>query len=186
MRSQRPPRLPSRRWPDAVTGAGVADSERGVRVSIRDAGFLAGAVIVCQLAGATGALVTDAGWYRELVRPAWAPPGWLFGPVWITLYTMMGVAVWLAWRGGPGPGRRDAMTWFAVQLALNAVWTPVFFGLRSLVGGLAVIVVLGAAIVATIRAVGRRSRVGAWLLVPYAAWVAFATILTATLVGLNA
>lgn len=145
---------------------------------------LAGLIVVCQLAGATGALATDPGFYRELTRPSWAPPGWLFGPVWLTLYTMMGVAGWLVWRRRPGPDR-TAMALFGVQLALNAAWTPVFFGLRSIGGGLLVIAAMNLAILATIVAFGRHSRPAAWLLVPYATWVGFATALNAALWHLN-
>jgi tryptophan-rich sensory protein len=143
-------------------------------------GFLVGS---CQLAGASGALVTDPSFYQELVRPSWAPPGWLFAPVWITLYTLMGVAAWLVWR--TGPGRRTALWWFAIQLILNAAWTPVFFGLRSLGGGLVVIILLDLAIIATIVAFARRSRLAAALLVPYALWVGFATALSVALWSSN-
>ncbi|HEU0035952.1 MAG TPA: TspO/MBR family protein [Kofleriaceae bacterium] len=136
-------------------------------------------IALCQLAGASGAFVTDASFYRELARPSWAPPGWVFGPVWITLYTLMGIAAWLVWR--TGDGRRPALTWFAIQLALNAAWTPVFFGLHSIGGGLAIIVVLELAIVATIIAFARRSKLAAALLVPYGLWVAFATALNAAI-----
>lgn len=142
-------------------------------------GALIGFIVLCQLAGASGAVVTDASWYLALDRPSWAPPGWVFGPVWITLYTMMGVAAWLVWRS-PGP-RRSALTWFAVQLMLNAAWTPVFFGARSLGGGLIVIVLLVLAIIATIAAYRRVSRIAAALMVPYLAWVMFATTLNAAL-----
>ncbi len=139
-------------------------------------GALLGFILVCQLAGASGALVTDASWYLALDRPSWAPPGWVFGPVWIMLYTMMGVAAWLVWRS-PAPARRTALTWFAVQLALNAAWTPVFFGARSIGGGLLVIVALVVAIIATIAAYRLVSRVAAALMLPYLAWVCFATAL---------
>ena len=142
-------------------------------------------IAICQLAGLTGALVTDADFYRALARPSWAPPGWVFGPVWITLYTMMGVAAWLVWRSGRGSDRTVALALFAVQLALNAAWTPTFFGLRSIGGGLVVIALLDVAILATIVWFGRRSQLAAWLLVPYAAWVGFATALNATLWQLN-
>jgi tryptophan-rich sensory protein len=142
-------------------------------------------VLLCHLAGLVGAATTDTALYREIMRPTWAPPGWVFGPVWITLYTMMGVATWLVWRTGPSPDRRRAMTSFAVQLALNAAWTPVFFGLRSIGGGLLVIAVLNVAILATIVTFGRRSQLAAWLLVPYAAWVGFATALTTELWRIN-
>ncbi len=142
---------------------------------------LLGFVALCQAAGATGALVTSADWYRELPRPGWAPPGWVFGPVWITLYTLMGAAAWLVWRTPASAARTAALRWFGVQLALNAAWTPVFFGLRSVGGGLAVIVVLLAAIVVTIVRIRPVSRLASWLLAPYLAWVAFATVLNASI-----
>ncbi|MBA3453956.1 MAG: tryptophan-rich sensory protein [Deltaproteobacteria bacterium] len=143
-------------------------------------GTLIGFIVVCQLAGATGALITDASWYRALDRPSWAPPGWVFGPVWITLYTMMGVAAWLIWQSR-APRRRAALAWFAVQLVLNAAWTPVFFGARSIGGGLIVIVALLVAIIATSAVYRHVSRVAAALMVPYLAWVSFATALNAAL-----
>lgn len=142
-------------------------------------------VIVCHLAGALGALTTDTSLYRELQRPPWAPPGWLFGPVWLVLYTMMGVAAWLVWRGPPRTARSVALALFGFQLLLNAAWTPVFFGLRSIGGGLFVIAVLDVAILATIVAFGRSSRPAAWIMVPYACWVGFATALTTELWRLN-
>ncbi len=138
-------------------------------------------VVVCQAAGGLGATLTSSDWYRELPRPSFAPPGWVFGPVWITLYTMMAVAAWLVWRTPANNVRRAALVWFAIQLALNAAWTPVFFGLRSPAGGLAVIVALLAAIVGTIVAFRRISPPAAWLLAPYLAWVAFATVLNASI-----
>lgn len=138
-------------------------------------------VLACHAAGGLGALATDAAWYRELARPSWAPPGWVFGPVWLTLYTMMGVAAWRVWRTPSGPARSRALGWFAAQLALNAAWTPVFFGLRSLGGGLAVIGLLVVAIAGTIRAFRVVAPRAAWLLAPYLAWVLFATALNAAL-----
>ena len=122
-------------------------------------GALIGFILVCQLAGASGALVTDASWYLALDRPLWAPPGWVFGPVWITLYTVMGVAAWLVWRSRAA-SRRSALAWFAVQLVLNAAWTPVFFGARSLGGGLIVIVALVGAIIDDRRVSTRVARRG--------------------------
>ena len=145
---------------------------------------LAGFIILCELAGASGAVVTDASWYRALARPSWAPPGWLFGPVWITLYAAMGTAAWLVWRSRV-PARRAALTWFAIQLALNAAWTPVFFGLRSIIGGLVMISALLAALLVTTAYYRRCSRVAAMLMVPYALWVAFALTLNAVIFALN-
>jgi benzodiazapine receptor len=141
---------------------------------------LVGLIALCQLAGATGAFVTDASWYRALDRPSWAPPGWIFGPVWITLYTLMGIAAWRIWRAS-SPRRDTALRWFAFQLVLNAAWTPVFFGARSIGGGFVVIVTLLVAIAATIVAYSRISRLAAALMVPYFAWVAFATALNGAL-----
>jgi len=155
---------------------------RARRTSAATVVALIGFVALAQLAGATGAVLTDASWYRSLERPSWAPPGWVFGPVWIALYTMMGVAAWLIWRRRDAPARGEALTWFGVQLALNAAWTPIFFGLRSPGGGLAVIVALWLAIAATIACYRRCSRVAAWLMVPYLAWVTFATALNAAIV----
>ncbi len=147
----------------------------------RAALVLVALVLACHAAGAAGALVTDAAWYRELARPSWAPPGWVFGPVWLTLYTMMGVAAWRVWRTPSGPARSRALGWFAAQLALNAAWTPVFFGLRSLGGGLVVIGLLVVAIAGTIRAFRVVAPRAAWLLAPYLAWVLFATALNGAL-----
>ncbi len=140
---------------------------------------LIGFILACEAAGATGALVTDPGFYQELNQPAWAPPPWLFGPVWVTLYAMMGVAGWMIWRRG------GSMVMFAVQLALNAMWTPIFFGAHAVGAAFVVISLLDLAIFATIVGFGRRSQVAAWLLVPYAAWVGFATALTGALWLLN-
>ncbi len=145
---------------------------------------LAGFIVLCELAGASGALVTDASWYRQLALPSWAPPGWLFGPVWISLYAIMGIAAWLVWRA-KSPARRLALTWFAVQLALNAAWTPVFFGLRSVEGGLVMIIALLAAILVTVAYYRRCSRTAALLMVPYILWVGFATALTLAILVLR-
>ena len=115
-------------------------------------------------------------YYARLDKPAFAPPPWLFGPVWTVLYAMIGVAAWLVARRGE-PGARKALGIWGVQLALNAAWTPIFFGLRAPGLALAEIVVMWAAIAATTVAFfARRTAAGA-LLVPYLAWVSFATLL---------
>jgi len=121
----------------------------------------------------------------ELARPAWAPPGWLFGPVWTALYLMMGIAVWLVWRGHGFSRTRFALLLFGVQLTVNALWTWLFFVWRQ--GGWAFveILLLWVLIVATMIAFWRLQRLAALLLLPYLAWVSFATALTWSIWKLN-
>lgn len=120
--------------------------------------------------------------YRSLDQPAFAPPSWLFGPVWTVLYALVAVAGWLSWRVS---GVDAATGWWVVQLVLNALWTPLFFGAGAYGWALVEICFLLAAIVATIVVVRRRSRLGAWLLAPYLAWVGFASVLNASIWWLN-
>jgi tryptophan-rich sensory protein len=115
-------------------------------------------------------------YYARLRQPSWAPPGWLFGPVWTLLYALMGIAAWLVART-PGPASRAPMALWGAQLALNATWTPIFFGLRAPALALVNIALLWLALVATIGAFFSRRRLAAGLLVPYLAWVSFATAL---------
>jgi tryptophan-rich sensory protein len=125
-------------------------------------------------------------WYRTLERPAWNPPDWVFGPVWTTLYLMMGIALLQVVRSDrDGGGRRLAIGLFAVQLVLNFGWSWIFFTHHDLGGALVEIVALWLAIVATIVAFGEVRRTAAALLVPYLAWTTFATVLTATIWRLN-
>ncbi len=123
--------------------------------------------------------------YAELVRPTWAPPGWLFGPVWSVLYALMGISAWLVWRVRGFAGARNALLLFAAQLAANALWTWLFFVWHQ--GGLAwaEILLLWALIVMTIVAFWRVSRLAAALLLPYLAWVTFAGGLTLAMWRLN-
>ena len=149
---------------------------------------LAAAVLACELVGASGTVFTATGldsWYASLARPALAPPNWVFGPVWTTLFALMGVAVWLVWRRAGAAAPEDdvvrragvAFAVFVVQFAFNVAWSAVFFGRQSLLGGLAVIAVLWLLIAATVRAFGRVDRRAAVLLLPYLAWVSFAAYL---------
>ncbi|SIR17189.1 TspO and MBR related proteins [Haladaptatus litoreus] len=141
-------------------------------------------IVVCQLAGIVPSILTAndvATWYTTLQKPAFTPPSWVFGPVWTTLYLLMGIALYLVWRQGD----RVALAIFAVQLVLNAAWTLVFFGMRWPAGGLAVIVALLVAIGATMVAFWRVDRRATLLLVPYALWVGFATVLNYELWRLN-
>ncbi|MCU0784896.1 MAG: tryptophan-rich sensory protein [Verrucomicrobia bacterium] len=125
-------------------------------------------------------------WYATLKKPSWNPPGWIFGPVWTALYTMMAVAAWLVWKRGGFVAQRRPLLIFLAQLALNALWTPLFFGLHRPGLAFAEIVLLWLAIAATIPTFWRVSSLAAWLLVPYLAWVSFAAVLNFTLWRLKA
>lgn len=145
-------------------------------------------VLICFAASAIGGLFTASSvgsWYAELARPSWNPPSWVFGPVWTLLYAMMAVAAWLVWRAPANPWRQRALAIFGVQLALNALWSVLFFGLRSPGAALIEIIALVVAIAATIWAFARHSRLAAALLGPYLAWVGFASVLNAAIWRLN-
>lgn len=123
--------------------------------------------------------------YGQLVRPTWAPPAWLFGPVWTALYALMAVAAWLVWRrGGFGAGR-TALVAFLVQLALNSLWTWVFFRFRMGAASFVEIVVLWGTVLWTLVAFLRLRPLAGILLLPYFAWTSFATVLTWTVWRLN-
>lgn len=144
--------------------------------------------LACYLAAGIGSVFTMGSlgsWYAGLAKPSWNPPGWVFGPVWSALYTMMAVAGWLVWQRG-GSQSRLPLRWFAIQLALNVGWSALFFGLQR--PGLAFfeILVLWVAIAATLLTSWRVSRTAGILLAPYLLWVGFATILNFTIWRLNA
>jgi len=147
------------------------------------------AVGVCLLAGAVGGLFSSPaipGWYAALQKPAFNPPNWIFGPVWTALYVMMGIAAFLAWdKGWRRPGVRPALIVFAAQLALNVLWSALFFGARSPAAALVDIIALWLAILAALILFARVSKAGAVLMVPYLAWVTFATALNVAIVALN-
>ena len=151
-------------------------------------------VVVCELAGIVGSVFTVSsisGWYATLSKPLLNPPGWIFGPVWTTLYLLMGVSLWLIWKSDSKDlpageaGKKRAIWLFLAQLVLNAIWSPLFFGAQSIGGALAVIVLLWAAIVLTILVFTKVSKVAAWLLVPYILWVSFAAYLNLAIFILN-
>jgi tryptophan-rich sensory protein len=149
-------------------------------------GLLAWLLLAFAAAAVGGfASVSASEFYGDLVRPSWAPPGWLFGPVWSVLYTLMGVGAWLVWRARGFAGARNALLVFVVQLAANALWTWLFFVWRQ--GGLAFaeILLLLALILATIVLFWRVSRLAALLLFPYLGWVSFASALTLSIWRLN-
>ena len=137
-------------------------------------------VVVCFTAAGIGSLVTNSSvktWYAELHRPAWTPPNWIFGPVWTTLYLMMAISAWLVWRGWSWSASRFALMLFGIQLALNILWSIVFFGWRKPGPAFGEILLLWMMTIATAVAFYPLSLLAAWLLLPYIAWVAFASYL---------
>jgi translocator protein len=144
------------------------------------AGFAAAAVAAV-LIGGLGVTGTQAE-YQNLDQPSWAPPSWLFAPVWTVLYAMIALAGWLAWRRS---GWTPALTVYALQLALNAAWTPIFFGAGRYGWALVDIAVLWMLIGLTVGLFWRISRPAALLLMPYWLWVSYATFLNAAIVTLN-
>jgi tryptophan-rich sensory protein len=152
--------------------------------------FLVIAAAVAALGGLTTIGNVD-GWYADAAKAPWTPPNVVFGPVWTVLYTVMSIAAWLVWRQPDGPGRRRALAMYVAQLAVNAIWTPVFFGLYPVIGvgalwgALLIILVLDLAVLTTILRFWRVSRLAAVLLIPYGAWVLYATTLNAAAAVLN-
>lgn len=140
---------------------------------------LVGWLLTTLATGAIGALSTRHAreFYAGLVKPEWAPPGWLFGPVWTVLYLLMGVAAWLVWRRAGWSGASTALSLFLVQLVCNALWSWIFFAWHRGDLAFAEIIVLLGLIVATVVAFDRVHRVAAVLLLPYLAWVTFAAAL---------
>jgi len=144
-------------------------------------------IVVCELAGILGSFLTISAlptWYATLQKPLLNPPGWIFGPVWVILYLLMGISFWLIQKSD-SKEKKKAIWLFLVQLALNAIWSPVFFGGQSIGGALAIIVLLWAAIVLTILVFTKISKTAAWLLVPYILWVSFAAYLNFAIWMLN-
>jgi tryptophan-rich sensory protein len=150
---------------------------------------LATSLIVCQLAGLLGSLFTTPAistWYQTLNKPSFTPPSWLFAPVWIGLYLLMGISLFLVWKKKEQDLRvNEALMIFFIQLILNAFWSIAFFGLRSPLLGLVDIIFLWMGILLTIQKFFKISRNGALLLLPYLLWVSFAALLNFSLWVLN-
>ena len=156
--------------------------------NLRELGEVLAAIAVCQSAGGLGAIATSDGmktWYPRLEKPSFNPPGWVFGPVWTTLYAMMGVSGWLLWRRRDDHAAHRAGTRFAVQLMLNTLWSFIFFKWRSPGWAFLEIIALWAAIALTIRAAWRVSPLAGALLIPYLLWTSFALVLNGRIWQLN-
>lgn len=147
------------------------------------------AIAVSELAGIVGSFFTTPsipGWYSILTKSPLNPPSWVFGPVWTTLFALMGIAAFLVWK--KGLDRKDvkiALGIFLGQLVLNTFWSIIFFGLHSPGGAFVEIIFLWLAILTTIIAFAKISKLAAWLLVPYIGWVSFATYLNYSIYALN-
>lgn len=146
-------------------------------------------LLLCLSVGIIGGLVTRPEiptWYAGLVKPSWTPPPPVFPAAWTVLYILMAVSFWRLWNLEiPSAARTKAMTWFLVQLALNALWSSVFFSWHGTRIALAIIVGLLIAIAATMIAASRVERLAAWLLAPYFLWVAYATTINIGVVAMN-
>lgn len=173
------PQMPERRGDRIKPGSQESSS------TPRGYWALAGWIALTYGAAATGVFVSTGGWYAGLVKPAWNPPGWLFGPVWTLLYAMMAVAAWLVWREGGWKTRKRELGLYLLQWALNALWTPLFFGMHRPGLAFVEIIVLGLTLLATMMAFWRVRRAAALLLAPYALWVAFAAALNFAIWRLN-
>ena len=146
---------------------------------------IGGTLVVGSLSGLATASSVET-WYTALEKPSFNPPNWIFGPVWTLLYIMMGTAAAMVWTKSNDPNSSDRpLLIYGLQLGLNALWSLVFFGLRSPAGGLVMILLLIAAIVGCITLFRPIDVRAARLLYPYLAWVCFATVLNASIAVLN-
>jgi tryptophan-rich sensory protein len=149
-------------------------------MKIKDILKLVASISLCQLAGFLGSLFTTPSiptWYETLKKPFFTPPNWIFSPVWISLYVLMGISLFMVWRRNDHPEFKTALIFFFIQLILNILWSISFFGLRSPFLGLIDIVLLWIAILITIRFFLRVSKTAAILLLPYIVWSSFAALL---------
>jgi tryptophan-rich sensory protein len=147
---------------------------------------LAAWILASFAAASSGLLFPPGDWYASLEKPSWNPPPWVFGPVWTALYLMMAVAAWRVWRAGGFTRQGRSLGLYLLQLGLNALWTPLFFGAHQMGAAFFCIVLLWLAIAATMTGFGKVDKLAALLLAPYLAWVTFAAFLNFTLWRLNA
>lgn len=150
---------------------------------------LLGFVVLAQVVGGIGAISTTSKiptWYAELIKPAFNPPNWVFGPVWTILFLLMGIASFLIWQSDASiHEKRDAFAAYGMQLLLNVLWSVIFFGLQSPGVAFGEIIALWLAIAVTIKEFSKIYRPAAWLMAPYLAWVSFAAFLNFSIWILN-
>ncbi len=153
----------------------------------RSLGMLIFLVLVTLSIGQLGDYFTTAEsfiWYHQLIKPSWTPPDFIFPIVWTSLYTLMAVAAWLVWRGKK-PGYRNALIFWSVQLVINAIWTPLFFGQQDIVYGLVVIDILWIFLLITMVMFFRRSFWAGLFMFLYFVWISFAAVLNFLLLQMN-
>ncbi|MFH1074375.1 MAG: TspO/MBR family protein [Candidatus Firestonebacteria bacterium] len=150
---------------------------------------LSASIVICELIGSLGAIFTMPAvrsWYMEINKPSFNPPNWIFGPVWTALYLLMGIAFFLIWKKGLNNNKvKNAAVVFLVQLIVNFLWSVIFFGGRSYIGGLITIAILWLLILANITMFYRISKPAGLILLPYILWVSFASILNYYIYILN-
>ncbi len=146
-------------------------------------------ILICQGAGAIGSLFTSPAistWYATIQKPSFNPPNWIFAPVWILLFLLMGISLYLIWnKGFKYKGTKIAIFVFAVQLILNTLWSILFFGLQSPLFAFIEIIILWFAILLTIISFYKVSKIAAYLLMPYIIWVSFASVLNFSILIIN-
>lgn len=147
------------------------------------------AALTCLVLGSLSGIATASSvndWYLTLNKPSFNPPNWLFGPAWTLLYTLMGIAFALIWhKGTEKPAVKSALTFFGIQFVLNLLWSILFFGMKNPQIALVEIIIMWILILVTILKFGKIDKRAAWLMVPYLAWVTFASALNAGIVYLN-
>lgn len=146
---------------------------------------LAGWLLLAFSAAALGGLFMPGQWYAGLKKPVWNPPNWIFGPVWTALYTIMAIAAWLVWKRGGFAKQRKALTLFLLQLLFNAMWSPLFFGMKNPALAFIDILLLWLALLCTVVAFWKTRPLAGLLLAPYLLWVTFASALNLSLWLLN-
>ncbi len=145
-------------------------------------------VSLCLGVGVIGGIVTIPQvkyWYPLLKKPVFTPPDWVFGPIWTILYLIMALSAFLVWSSTENPNKQKALCWFSIQLGLNAVWSPVFFGSHQIFLGLWIIIALWISLLVTIFQFFKISKLAAYLLFPYIFWVSYATALNFEIWRLN-
>jgi len=145
-------------------------------------------ILLAQATGLLGSIFTITGlesWYGGLTKPAWNPPNWLFAPVWTLLFTLMGVASYIIWRYYPKKEAKKALVLYLIHLPVNIFWSVLFFGLQSPLLALIEIVIMWVLILLIIIKFYKVKKIAGYLLIPYLAWVSFATLLNFTIVIIN-